>query len=563
MTNSDLTQRHRDTKKHREKEFLSLCLCASVLNLFLLVVPAHAEEGLDTITIPRLEAHVRFLSDDLLEGRGTGTRGYDLAASYVATQFEQVGLLPGASKEGYLQAVPFRKTTVVPDQCSLTIIDKTGTHEMKYGGDYLMSSDYARETTAVQADVVFAGFGITAPDLDHDDYANLDAKGKIVLLISNAPDRFPTSARAHYSSSSNKLKNAVAHGAIGIITFQNPTDVKRSPWDRSVRQNKLSGYRWLETPQKPHDVPLQIQGNAGLSVEGAELLFGKSPVKLQEVYDMWTAQKLKGFPLNVQVAMKTVSKLDQATSSNVVGYLEGSDPQLKQEYVVFTAHLDHTGISDPVKNDTINNGAYDNSTGIASLIETARAFAGLKVKPLRSVLFVAVTAEEKGLQGADYFAHNPTVPIQSIVANVNTDMFLMLFPFADAVALGSEHSSLGPVAKTAFQTVGLKMSPDPAPEEVRFVRSDQYAFIKKGIPAIKLMAGFESLDPKIDGARVTRDWLRTVYHSPQDDMSQKMHWESGVKIVQATYLIGYSAANTQARPTWNTGDFFGKTYAGK
>jgi Zn-dependent M28 family amino/carboxypeptidase len=242
---------------------------------------------------------------------------------------------------------------------------------------------------------------------------------------------------------------------------------------------------------------------------------------------------------------------------------EGSDPKLKNEYVLYSAHLDHLGISDPVKNDTINNGAYDNATGIACLIEMARAYSQLKIKPLRSVLFLAVTAEEKGLQGADYFAHNPTVPIRSIVANVNTDMFLMLFPFTDGVALGSEHSSLGAVADRAFQIAGLKRSPDPAPEEVRFVRSDQYAFIKKGIPSIKLTAGFQSSDPSVNGAEVTRKWLRTVYHSPQDENSQKMHWESGIKIVQITFLIGYQTANDPVRPSWNPGDFFGRTFAAK
>jgi Zn-dependent M28 family amino/carboxypeptidase len=276
---------------------------------------------------------------------------------------------------------------------------------------------------------------------------------------------------------------------------------------------------------------------------------------------MWTAKKLRSFPLNVNATLKRGSRLDNTASPNVIGYFEGAHDRLKSEYVVYSAHLDHLGISDPVKNDTINNGAYDNATGIASLIEVARAYSKMKIKPKRFVLFVAVTAEEKGLQGADYFAHNPTVPIDKIVANVNTDMFLMLYPFADAVALGAEHSSLGPIADRAFRAVGLKRSPDPAPEEVRFVRSDQYAFIKKGIPAIKLMAGFESTDPSVNGGEMTRQWLRTIYHSPQDESSQKMHWESGIKIVQINFLIGYEAANQPDRPTWNQGDFFGRIFA--
>jgi hypothetical protein len=517
----------------------------------------------DAITEKNLKAHLEFLSHDLLEGRGTGTRGYDLAALYVATQFEMVGLKPGLPNGSYLQPVPLRKSNVVPEQCKFTIHSNGSSTDLDYAVDYLMYGDYLREDTAVQADVVFAGFGVTAPGLNHDDYAGIDAKGKIVLLISSAPENFPISERAHYASGRTKEKNAVAHGAVGILTFRNPVDLQRSSWERSVRSNKLPGYRWMESAETPHDVPAQIQADASLSEAGARILFSHSSVPYDEIMASWKNGKLKSFPLGFQVNLRTVSKHEKASSPNVVGLLEGSDPQRKNEYVLYTAHLDHLGISEPVNNDRINNGAYDNATGIASLIEMARAFTRLKQKPLRSVLFVAVTAEEKGLQGADYFAHNPTVPIESIVANINTDMFLMLYPFADAVALGAEHSSLGPISDRAFQAVGLKRVPDPAPEEVRFVRSDQYAFIRKGIPAIKLMAGFESLDPSIDGADATRKWLRTTYHSPQDENSQKMHWESGIKIVQATFLIGYEAANTPARPAWNKDDFFGRMFAAR
>ncbi len=253
--------------------------------------------------------------------------------------------------------------------------------------------------------------------------------------------------------------------------------------------------------------------------------------------------------------------IDQVESPNVVGLLEGSDAMLRNEYIVYTAHLDHIGITSPVDGDSINNGAYDNAAGIASLIETARAFTLLPKRPRRSILFLAVTAEEKGLQGADYFAANPTVPRPFIVANINTDMFLMLYPFTDATALGAEHSTMGNTAALALQIVGLKMTPDTLPDEVRFVRSDQYAFIKKGIPAINLISGFGCDDPAIKGEEVTRDWLRNIYHGPNDESSQKMYWESGVKLIRATFLIGLSTANADVRPQWNRGDFFGTMFA--
>jgi hypothetical protein len=533
---------------------ISIVLITSFLH-----ADAAPEPDLSPIQEKNLKAHAKFLSHDLLEGRGTATRGYDLAALYVATQFEQLGVKPGGKDGNYFQPVPFRKANIVPGECSFTILGKNQ-RELKYGVDYLMSADYLRENSALTADVVFAGYGITATDLKYDDYAGIDVKGKIVALISSAPDFFPISERAHFASGATKQANAVAHGAVGIINFQNPVDEQRSPWERSVRQNKLSGYRWIDSQNRPYDVPVQLQAWVSLSRAGAEALFQRSPVTLKQVDEMWSGKRIRSFPLNLQVSLKSRTTLERATSSNVIGVIPGSDPDLNTEYVVLTAHLDHIGISDPVKNDRINNGAYDNATGIACLIEMARAFVQQKVKPRRSILFVALTGEEKGLQGAYYFTDHPTVPIDSIVANVNTDMFLMVFPFADAVALGAEHSTMGPIARNAFERVGLKMSPDPAPEEVRFVRSDQYAFIKKGIPAIKLMAGFQSLDPKVNGAEITRNWLRTIYHTPQDEWGQKMHWESGIKIVQATFLIGYGAANQAGRPQWNTGDFFGRTF---
>ncbi len=507
-----------------------------------------------------LSAHIQFLASDLLEGRATGTRGYDVAALYVAAQFEQIGLLP--VDNSYFQKVPLRKADLVQESPAFTITGPKGVVQLKYAEQFLMGPDYAREETSVSADAVFAGFGVTAPDLSYDDYEGLDVKGKIIVLLTGAPASFPISERAHYSSSYTKEITAVNHGAVGIITVRNPQDEDRSPWERNVRQSKLSGYRWIDSQGTPSNFHSEIRGGAALSRAGAEVLFLQSGTSLEKIYEQWRNAKVKGFPLNVKVNLSKTSRFEARTGSNIVGMLKGSDPELKQEYVVHTAHLDHVGITDPVNGDAINNGAYDNATGIACLIETARAFKSLPQPPRRSVLFVAVTAEEKGLQGSDYFAGNPLVPLQSIVANVNTDMFLMLYPFTDAVALGADHSSLGPIAEKAFEYVGLKMVPDPAPEEVRFVRSDQYSFIKKGIPAIKLMAGFTSADASINGEEATRNWLKTIYHSPQDDLTQAMHWESGAKIVRANFLIGFEAANRQERPSWNRDDFFGKMFGG-
>jgi Peptidase family M28 len=515
------------------------------------------QKAMMQITGDRMAAHVKFLADDLLEGRGTATRGYDLAALYVQNQFQDLGLLPGANGS-YYQEVPFLKSDLQTDQSSISINRGGKPEPLVMHDDYTMPSFYAASTSEVDAGVVFAGFGVTAPDQKYDDYASIDAKGKIVAIFSGAPSFFSINSRAHYSASLTKQKMAVAHGAVGILTMRTPRDEANSPWERSVRQSALSGYRWTKSDGTPSDIFPELKGFAYLNHAGLEKLFQGSNPDLNQVLEMWKKDKFQNFSLPITMRMKTVSKLDHVQSPNVVGLLEGSDPKLKNEYIIYTAHLDHLGISAPVNGDTINNGAYDNATGVAAIIETARAFASLQVHPKRSIIFLAVTGEEKGLQGADYFANNPPIPLKSIEADINTDMFLMIFPFSDAVVFGEEDSSLGPIAERALKTVGLKMTPDPAPDEVRFVRSDQYAFVKKGVPSISLESGFESPDPTVNGEEATRDWLRINYHSPSDDNSQKMHWESGEKLIRAAFLMGYAAANQTAVPQWNPGNFFGQ-----
>lgn len=511
-----------------------------------------------SIRADRMQAHVNFLASDFLEGRGTATRGYDIAALYVANEFQKLGLGPGGDRQTFLQQIPFRKTDLVREQCSLKLIRSGKEVNFELEKDFLMYPDYASADLSISAPVVFAGFGVTAPDLKYDDFQNLNVDGKIIAIFSGAPQNFPGSERAHYSHSYLKEENAARHGAVGILTIRNPEDDKRSPWQRVVRQSKLSAFRWLDSKNQPNKTFPQIKGSAVLSTSGAEKLLRDGPVNLEALNRTYEAKQVKPFAIPVQVKMRKGSLLSQTSSPNVVAILSGKDERLKDEYLVYTAHLDHLGISEPVNGDSINNGAYDNAAGIASLIEIARAFT--LDPPRRSILFAAVTAEEKGLQGSDYFANQPTVPVKSIVANINTDMFLMLYPFADAVAYGSEHSSLGQAAKEALRTVGLRMSPDPWPQEVIFIRSDQYPFIKKGIPAIMISSGLTSLDPSVKGMDAASNWLRTIYHSPQDDLTQKMNWESGVKIPRANYLLGFQVANSNARPSWNQGDFFGETF---
>jgi len=258
-----------------------------------------------------------------------------------------------------------------------------------------------------------------------------------------------------------------------------------------------------------------------------------------------------------------MSRLSDVQSPNVVAKLEGADPELRDEYVVYSAHLDHDGIMESIEGDNIFNGAYDNASGTAVLLEMARAFQCLPEPPRRSILFLGTTAEEKGLLGADYFAQDPTVPRESIVANLNVDSPLMLYPPKDVVVFGGEHSSLGRTFERAASHLGLSISPDPMPEEVIFVRSDQFPFVRHGIPAAFAIVGFESGDPEINGAAATRTWLTTVYHTPKDDFSQKMDFETGALYARVNFLAGYLVAQSSEPPTWNDGDFFGTLFAEK
>jgi len=504
-----------------------------------------------------LEAHVRFLADDLLEGRGTATRGYDLAARYVATQFAGAGLEPGVSGE-WFQPVPLRRTAL--ESATVTLVRKGRERRLVLHQDFVASGDPNRAVSEVAAPVMFVGFGITAPELGYDDFAKIDARGRIVAVLSGAPPSFPPDQRAHYSNGKNKDANLIAHGAIGVLTIRTPVDEQRSTWERTVRQSRLPAMRWLDDEGRPRDGFPELKGSVLLHRRAAEALFEGAPRTLEQVFAAGEAGEPQAFALPVEVRLRRRSRLADVASPNVVGLLRGSDPKLRDEVIVYSAHLDHLGISTPVEGDSINNGAFDNATGIAAMIEVARAFASAKQRPRRSILFVAVTAEEKGLVGSDYFAEHPPVPIGDIVADINLDMFVMIHPMKDLIAYGAEHSSLGPIARQAVERVGLKLGPDPSPEEVVFVRSDQHSFVRRGVPAVFMVHGHDSGDPEHPGEEAISQWRKTIYHSPQDDLSQPLDLDAFLRFTRAAWAIGYVVARQTARPTWNAGDFFGDRF---
>lgn len=498
-----------------------------------------------------IRAHINFLASDALEGREAGARGYDVAAAYVAAQFEAVGAEPAGDDGTYFQQIKLRTFRIDPAKSSFAIDGVTFEHRQ----DVLIST--ATESTSdVDALVVFAGFGITAPELGHDDYKDLDVRGKVVAFLTGAPPRFPHSQRAYYSSANVKIANAAERGAIGMVQIRTHDAERRFSWTRTIAAGDSTAMRALDRNGVPMETFPQIRGGAALGPVAAKALFHGESATLDTILAGAENGIANPFALKKRIAIHATTAIGNTTSPNVVAIVRGST--LPNEHVVVTAHLDHVGIADRGE-DRIRNGALDNASGIAALIEIARAVAEMNPRPKRSIVFAAVTAEEKGIQGSLAFADRPSVE-GTIIANVNMDMITMLFPMKSLVALGIEHSSLVPLARDAAQRNGFAIQDDPQPEEVRFIRSDQFSFVKKGIPAISYKGGLVSADPAIDGDKLTRDWMRTIYHSADDEREQKLDYDTGARWAHTNLDLAVAIANAAERPRWNEGDFFGTRF---
>jgi len=511
-----------------------------------------------------IRAHMRFLSDSLLQGRAPGTPGYEVAARYVAAQLEAAGLHPAGVNGTWYQTVPLRKSVLDDGKSSLVLIAKGGEQTLVSLKDYVIYGDLNRTDTSVEAPVVFVGFGVTAKERDYDDYAGADVKGKIVVLMDGAPAKFPSTVRAYYSDIIVKGRNAVAHGAVGFMDLMTPEDQKRYAWDWIVPQIQMGYMEWLEKDGIPHNTFPGLRGGALLSQSGAEKLFAGASKTLDQLFGAARAGQPQSLVLPVTAHIHTLSSHTSADSPNIIGEVPGSDPALRNQYVVYTAHVDHLGICPPVNGDNVCHGALDNASGTASLLEIARAFASLPTAPRRSILFVFVTGEEMGLLGSDYFANFPTVSRSAIVADLNIDGAPGLYyDMKDVIVLGMEHSSLEQQVQSAAKRIGYSLSPDPMPEENFFIRSDQYSFVLQGIPAVDVTDGIQSVDPKIDGLKLQKEWMVTKYHTPLDNMDQALDYRSGAKAAGVNFLVGYDLAQQDATPTWNKGDFFGDRFSSR
>lgn len=519
--------------------------------------------ALDGIRGAEIERHMRVLADDALEGRGLGTAGYEGALRHVETAVKSYGLTPAGEAGGFRQRVPLRNSVVVPAASSMSVRGPGGRKTLAYGKDFMLGADPLRTDVAIDdAPVTFVGYGVSAPGLGYDDYgAGADVTGKVVAYLSGAPAMLPSNERAYYSSGAVKEAEAVKRGAIGTISFTSPDD-PRFRWDVSVATGSQGSYAWVDAQGHPNRGDPALRGSASLNHSGVAALFAGAAKPAAEVFAAAAKSTPQAFDLATRVSLVTTSTHTDVESANLVARLEGSDPALKNEHVVYIAHVDHFGRGVAMNGDDIYNGAHDNASGVAIVLEVARAYAALPTRPRRSTLFLFVTAEERGLLGSDYFARHPTVPKEGIVADLTLDMPFLFHPLLDIVPYGAQHSTLAaPVAKAA-ERLKIAIGTDPIPEQVLFIRSDHFSFVRQGVPSLFIKSGFQTGDPARDGAAINAGYRRDVYHKPNDDMSQAFDFEAGAQHARLNFLTGWLVAQETARPAWNPGDFFGTLFGG-
>jgi len=508
-----------------------------------------------------LQAHIEFLADDLLEGRETGTRGYNIAAKYVASQFAMAGLMPVGDRETYMQRVPVRSALLDADSAVFEIIGPNGVERFKYGEDAVVFPSRQLASSDATAEIVYAGHGIVAPRFGIDDFANLDVAGKFVLVLAGAPNGLPGDEAAHFANLRLKQDLAASRGAIGLITLQTPANEKTFRFAQHAVNLRSRSYAWLDDAGKPHGGGTAVPYTATVSIVGSDKLLARAGTTLMASIER-AEKKLSpsslGFSATLHIAR--TSQLHEALSSNVVGMIEGSDASLKREYIVLTAHLDHLGIAQGKSGDNIHNGALDNAAGVAVLMESARLIAAMPIKPKRSILFAAVTGEEAGQLGSEYFVNRAKAAGLILVANINVDMPILLYNFRDVFAFGAEHSTVGDTVASVARSMNISVSVDPQPAKRRFTRSDQYSFVKAGIPAVSLTTGLHSTEEDGVGTKAREAFELAHYHRVSDDTSRPIHYDAGAKLANLHAAIAFELANAPASPKWKAGSFFGDTF---
>lgn len=525
----------------------------SALLLFSLTLGCFAQAD---ISAQRIRAHTKFLSSDLLEGRGVGARGGDLAVEYLATELALAGAQPAGDEGTYFQSVPLIGIETAPG-AELSANGPGGKSvSFRWLEEFVGTSQEQKPESRIDAEAVFVGHGIVAPEYSWDDYKNAGVKGKVVVLFTNEPESndpkfFGGRALTYYGRWSYKYEEALRKGAAGVIIIHTtPTagygwDVVRSSWGREQPFVKLA----------PGEPALALAG--WVTSDAGSKLLALSGKSVDELLKASNSRDFRPVPLGVRIRCVLPTRVRLINTRNVAGVVPGSDPEMKSEAVIFSAHWDHLGIGEPVNGDAIYNGAVDNATGCASLLEMARAWAALPQKPRRSALFLFVTAEEGGLRGSEFYARHPIFPPPKTAVDINYDGLHPFGKLKDMSVSGAERTTLWPVVQQMAKRMDLTIEPDGHPEQGHFYRSDHFSLARVGIPAFSVNGGTEFLGkPAGYGEKLFAEYNTKHYHQPSDEFNENWDFSGLEDLARFGFLVGVEAANQPSLPEWNKGDEF-------
>lgn len=514
------------------------------------------------ITEATLKGHVRFLSDDMLEGRGTGARGGELAAKYIAAELEAIGAKGAGENGSFFQPVSLVGVKADPTT-TLTISGGSGNETFKFPDDFVAFTGAQTESINVDADLIFVGYGIDAPTQRWNDYkGDVDYKGKILVMLVNdppatsaEPDLFGGKALTYFGRWTYKYEEAARRGAAGAILLH--TD-ESAGYGWNVIRTSNGSWRF-DIERKAGDTTPFLQFRSWMTNDSAQRMMKLAGQDLDALRAKAATREFQPVSLGLKGKLNLKSEVKRVAAPNVVGVLDGTDPALKNEYVVYSAHWDHLGVGAPNKDgDAIYNGALDNASGVACVLAIADVLA--KDRPKRSSLFLFPTAEEQGLLGAEWYSKHPAVPLENTAANVNLDSMNVLGPTSDFIPLGAERSSLKAVVDAVASDMKLQVSPDARPEQGSFFRSDHFPFAKVGVPSISLKEGNEYVGhPKEWGAEQFKAYNTAHYHQPSDEMRDSWNFNGMIQSAEIALAIGRRISDTAEKPRFNPGDEFAKT----
>jgi Zn-dependent M28 family amino/carboxypeptidase len=545
--------------------------CVALLIILVSLVPAHAQSTLppavqktmNAIDAEKIRATVKYLSDDALQGRGTGQKGGDMAADWIAAQLKGYGVMPAGDQGTYFQQVNFFGVTTDPKQTTFAFVPKSGPEiALKFADDYVANDQTHAQKSQIDAPLVYVGYGINAPEYKWDDYKGIDVKGKVLLMLvseppSDDPNFFKGRALTYYGRWTYKYEEAARRGAVGVVLIHK-TEMASYAWE--VVRNSWGG----ESSLLRDDNDPKLKSAGWIQLEVARKLARAAGKDLDKMLRDANSRNFKPVELPVRVKETIVSKVRAFASRNVLGQVKGSDSKAAQQAILYTAHYDHLGIHADEPGDNIYNGAADNATGCGIVLELARVIAAADEKPKRTVIFAAVTAEEQGLLGSKYLGQHPPIPAQDISLDLNYDDIQPLGDPQELVVSGAERTSVNPLVDKVAKDFAMSIKPDDHPEAGHYYRSDHFSLARVGIPAFSVNEGalFKGHD-RAWGEEKERDYVAHRYHQPSDEYREDMDFSADAKLARFGLVLGWEAANQQDLAGWEPGDEFEKARKGK